>query len=77
MVYLHRCTIFYLIRQGILYNKNSTNFSLYLRVRDEKVREAFRQIYLVAEMVLFDDYRANERDLNMCKELFHQNFING
>ncbi len=75
IVYLHRCTIFYLLKNKITYNKNMTNYSLYTKIKDNSIKNAFKKIYIFSEKILFDDYSANNNDLTICKDLYYNNFI--
>jgi hypothetical protein len=75
IIYLHRCTIFYLLRNKITYNKNMTNFTLYNKIKDNSLKNAFKKIYISSEKILFDDYTADNSDLLACKDLYYKNFL--
>ena len=45
IIYLHRCTIFYLLKNKITYNKNLTNYTLYKKINDNSIKNAFQKIY--------------------------------
>lgn len=75
IIYLHRCTIFYLLKNKIIFNKNMTNYSLYTRIKDNSTKNAFKKIYIISEKILFDDYSANNNDLYFCKDLYFNNFL--
>jgi hypothetical protein len=74
IVYLHRCTIFYLIKNKLIYSKNITNNSLYKKIKNDSIKDAFKNIYVFSEKILFDDYEADNNDMNICKELYYKNF---
>ena len=75
IIYLHRCTIFYLLKNHITYNKNMTNYTLYQKIKDNSLKKAFQNIYIVSEKILFDDYIADNKDLSICRDLYYNNFL--
>lgn len=74
VLYLHRCSIYYLIKNKITYNKNLTNYSLCIKIKDPEMKEAFKGIYSLSEKILFDSYNASYDDINQCKEIYFNNF---
>ncbi|OHD24603.1 MAG: hypothetical protein A2086_11485 [Spirochaetes bacterium GWD1_27_9] len=75
ILYLHKCTIFYLMQKEIVFKKNMTNFDYYLKVKDKKFAVPFKTIYSFSEKILFDNYSAKKDDLVVCKNLYDEYFL--
>ncbi len=71
VVYLHRCSALELVRLGVNYNKNMTNLMLFFKIKAPELQQAFRNIYEIAEKVLFDNYPAAEKDFAYCYKEFN------
>lgn len=70
VVYIHRCSVVHMIKKQVIFSANMTNFSIYLKILDDAMRESFKQISRISEKVLFDEYEAGYDDAVLCKKLF-------
>jgi hypothetical protein len=75
VLYIHRCSVFHLMKNQTIFNSNLTNFTIYMKITDNGLKETFRQISAVSEKILFDDYKAVSDDADFCRKLYTSNFI--
>lgn len=52
-----------------------TNHDLLIQIKNDKIKDAFKYIYLQSEKILFDNYIANQIDYNDCKKMFIKYFL--
>lgn len=74
VLYLHRSTIFFLIKNEIVYKKNMTNYDFFVRIKNKDMAEGFRTIYRICEKILFDDYEADKDDYILTKNNYDRYF---
>jgi hypothetical protein len=75
IIYLHRCSVFYLIKTRIIYSSNMTNSSIYYKIQITDQKNAFKNIYGFSEKILFDEYKALHDDLLICRDAYMKYFI--
>ena len=75
IIYLHHCSIFYLLTKKTAYKKNMTNYDYYHKINDNNMAKAFKKIFVLSEKILFDNYIAKIKDFEICNIGFNEHFI--
>lgn len=71
VLYIYRAALSNIARLGIPYGKGMTNMMIYGCIEKQEARNAFRNIFTIAEKVLFDAHPAIEEEYLFCVREFN------
>jgi hypothetical protein len=71
VLYIYRASLDYFARLGVPYGKGTTNMMIYRSIEKAEARASFRNIFSIAETVLFDAHEAQEDEYKSCVKEFN------